>query len=268
MLKNNWATWSETRICLGLFYKMHFSPFGFKIIPSKTKSRWVQDLFSSVSSKYDSMNDLMSWGLHRLWKDRAVNCLELRPHHRVLDLACGTGDLTQRIHPRLNASQNGLVIPCDPNADMMKMGQGKLLEKGIAGLQWTQAYAESLPFPQDSFHRVIMGFGLRNTTDRQQSLLEIHRVLKTGGQLVLLELFTPQKMPWQTLHKAYTLYVLPQLGKLVVDDGSSYRYLAESIQTFVSPQVLSNELEQVGFKNVSFQPLTLGSVCIHVAYKI
>jgi len=239
--------------------------FGFRDVPQTDKARHVREVFDSVADSYDLMNDLMSLGVHRLWKRFTIGMADLKPGQRVLDLAGGTGDLTRLMAPRVG--REGLVVLSDINAAMLGNGRAQLLDKGISGnVDFAQANAEQLPFHDGSFDLVTMAFGLRNVTDKQQALNSIYRVLRPGGRLLVLEFSRPAA----ALRPAYDFYsfsILPKLGKLVANDEASYRYLAESIRMHPDQQTLRDMMQQAGFENCDYHNLTGGIVAIHRGYK-
>jgi len=239
--------------------------FGYRDVPLTDKARHVREVFDSVADSYDLMNDLMSLGIHRLWKRFTIGMADLKPGQRVLDLAGGTGDLTRLMAPRVG--REGLVVLSDINAAMLGNGRSQLLDKGISGnVDFAQANAEQLPFHDNSFDLVTMAFGLRNVTDKQQALNSIYRVLRPGGRLLVLEFSRPAA----ALRPAYDFYsfsILPKLGKLVANDEASYRYLAESIRMHPDQQTLRDMMQQAGFENCDYHNLTGGIVAIHRGYK-
>ena len=239
--------------------------FGFRDVPVKEKGRRVRDVFDSVADNYDLMNDMMSFGIHRLWKRFAINMAGLQPGLQVLDLAGGTGDLTRLMSPRVGA--DGHITLSDINAAMLAVGRERLLDNGIHGnVTFAQANAEQLPFPDNSFDLVTMAFGLRNVTDKQRALHAIHGALKPGGRLLVLEFSRPAT----ALKPAYDFYsfnILPRLGRLIAKDEDSYRYLAESIRMHPDQQTLQGMLEQAGFERCDFHNLAGGIVAIHRGYK-
>ena len=234
-------------------------------MPVEEKVRRVRDVFDSVADNYDLMNDMMSFGIHRLWKRFAINMAGLQPGQQVLDLAGGTGDLTRLMSPRVGA--DGHIILSDINAAMLTVGRERLLDKGIQGnVTFAQANAEQLPFPDNSFDLVTMAFGLRNVTDKQRALHAIHGTLKPGGRLLVLEF----SRPVTALKPAYDFYsfsILPRLGRLIAKDEDSYRYLAESIRMHPDQQTLQGMLERAGFERCDFHNLAGGIVAIHRGYK-
>jgi demethylmenaquinone methyltransferase/2-methoxy-6-polyprenyl-1,4-benzoquinol methylase len=239
--------------------------FGFRKVPVTEKTRHVRQVFDSVADNYDLMNDLMSFGIHRLWKRFAINMAALKPGQQVLDLAGGTGDLTRLMAPAAGAS--GHIVLSDINAAMLGKGRRRLLDKGISGnVTFAQANAEQLPFPEHCFDLVTMAFGLRNVTDKQRALNAIYHVLKPGGRLLVLEF----SRPVAALKPAYDFYsfkLLPKLGQLVARDAPSYRYLAESIRMHPDQMALQGMMEQAGFERCDYHNLTGGIVAIHRGYK-
>jgi demethylmenaquinone methyltransferase/2-methoxy-6-polyprenyl-1,4-benzoquinol methylase len=239
--------------------------FGFRDVAVEEKQRHVRDVFDSVADNYDLMNDMMSFGIHRLWKRFAINMAGLQPGQQVLDLAGGTGDLTRLMSPRVGA--DGHIILSDINAAMLAVGRERLLDSGIQGnVTFAQANAEQLPFPENSFDLVTMAFGLRNVTDKQRALHAIHDILRPGGRLLVLEFSRPVK----ALKPAYDFYsfnILPRLGRLIAKDEDSYRYLAESIRMHPDQQTLQGMLEQAGFERCDFHNLAGGIVALHRGYK-
>ena len=239
--------------------------FGFRNVPAADKAGHVREVFDSVANNYDLMNDVMSFGIHRLWKRFAIGMAGLQPGQQVLDLAGGTGDLTILMAPEVGA--DGHIVLSDINAAMLRNGRGHLLDSGISGnVTFAQANAEQLPFPDNSFDLVTMAFGLRNVTDKQRALDAIYRVLRPGGRLLVLEF----SRPVAALKPAYDFYsfnILPKLGRLIAKDEDSYRYLAESIRMHPDQQTLKGMLEQAGFERCDFHNLTGGIVAIHRGYK-
>jgi demethylmenaquinone methyltransferase/2-methoxy-6-polyprenyl-1,4-benzoquinol methylase len=238
--------------------------FGFKVVPETDKARHVGAVFSSVAERYDVMNDLMSWGLHRVWKAFAVDVCGLRPGQRVLDVAGGTGDLAARIWPRV--MPGGEVVLTDVNEAMLVRGRDRLLDEGVA-LPAIRCDAERLPFASDHFDCVTIGFGLRNVTRKEVALREMYRVLRAGGRLVVLE-FSRVYKPLAPLYDAYSFGVIPLLGRLVAGDAASYRYLAESIRVHPPQEALERMLSEAGFERVEYFNLAAGVVAVHRGYKL
>lgn len=241
--------------------------FGYQTVPEEEKAGRVRQVFDSVASRYDLMNDLMSLGIHRLWKRQAVALAGVRRGQRVLDLASGTGDLAERFAGIVGAA--GTVILSDINAAMLTQGRDRLLDLGRVGnLHYVLANAERLPFTPDSFDCVTIGFGLRNLTHKAWALEEMLRVLRPGGRALILEFSHP---PSQTLSRLYDLYsfsVLPGLGRLIAKDEESYRYLAESIRMHPDQQTLKAMMESTGFERCTYFNLSGGIVAIHRGYKV
>ncbi len=239
--------------------------FGFQQVDWAEKAQRVKGVFDSVAPKYDLMNDLMSMGIHRLWKRHAIDTLGLLPHHQVLDLASGTGDLALRIAPLLN--DQGKITLSDINESMLNIGKQRMIDAGHLRAEYAVANAESLPFADNSFDRITMAFGLRNVTDKQQALNELHRVLKPNGLLMVVEF---SKVIDPLLAKGYDFYsfnVLPHLGQLVANDRDSYQYLAESIRMHPDQETLADMFRQAGLIKVSYENLTAGVVAIHKGWK-
>ena len=240
--------------------------FGFSEVPVAEKARKVRGVFDSVASRYDVMNDLMSLGIHRAWKRFSVEKAGLRPGMEVLDLAGGTGDLTALMAPRV--APGGKVVLSDINEAMLSRGRERMLDRGLAGdqVEYCLADAERLPFTSERFDVVTIAFGLRNVTDKETALGEMFRVLKPGGQLLVLE-FSP---PVPALVPAYDLYsfrVLPAIGKLVAGDAESYRYLAESIRMHPDQDTLRDMMAAQGFEDCRYHNLTGGIVALHRGWK-
>jgi len=240
--------------------------FGFKQVPADEKARLVRNVFDSVADKYDLMNDLMSLGIHRLWKRIAIDLSAVRAGERVLDLAGGTGDLTRLLKQR--TGEAGEVVLADINAAMLRNGRNRLTDHGIAGqLYYAQVNAECLPFASDSFDCVCMGFGLRNVTDKDAALRSIHRVLKPGGRILVLEFSHPVDPLTGKIYDFYSFNLLPRLGAWVANDAESYRYLAESIRMHPDQNTLKAMMEQAGFERCEYFNLTRGIVAVHRGYK-
>jgi demethylmenaquinone methyltransferase / 2-methoxy-6-polyprenyl-1,4-benzoquinol methylase len=237
--------------------------FGFEQVAAPEKARRVEQVFDSVSPNYDLMNDLMSAGLHRYWKRFTVEQAALRPGMKVLDIAGGTGDLARAFARRVG--RTGEVWLTDINGSMLSLGRDRLLDDGL--LQpVAQCDAEALPFPDGHFDRVSVAFGLRNMTRKDRALREMHRVLKPGGKLLVLE-FSQVWKPLAPIYDAYSLRVLPLLGRAVAGDAGSYRYLAESIRMHPDQQRLGSMLESAGFERVRWFNLTAGVVALHEGVK-
>jgi demethylmenaquinone methyltransferase/2-methoxy-6-polyprenyl-1,4-benzoquinol methylase len=239
--------------------------FGFQKVPVEEKAQRVRSVFDSVATDYDLMNDVMSLGIHRLWKRLAIGMANIQPGQQVLDLAGGTGDLVLLIAPKVGPQ--GRVVLSDINNAMIRTGRARLLDRGIAGnVEYVQADAERLPFPDSSFDCITMAFGLRNVTHKQAALDSMYRVLKPGGRLLILEFSRPAAL----LKPAYDFYsfsILPRLGQLIARDAASYRYLAESIRMHPDQKTLVGMLESAGFEGCDFHNLTGGIVAIHRGYK-
>jgi demethylmenaquinone methyltransferase/2-methoxy-6-polyprenyl-1,4-benzoquinol methylase len=241
--------------------------FGFERVPREDKARRVRGVFDSVAENYDLMNDLMSAGAHRLWKRFTLTLANLRPGQRALDVAGGSGDLAAGMARRVG--ERGLVVLTDINAAMLSRGRDRLIDAGIVGnVRYVRANAERLPFADGSFDCITIGFGLRNVTDKAAALKSMHRVLRPGGQLLVLEFSTPTTPGLKPLYDAYSFNVLPLLGRLVADDAASYRYLAESIRVHPDQETLLEMLRAAGFGQTRYHNLTGGIVAVHRGYKI
>lgn len=240
--------------------------FGYRDVATEEKASMVRDVFDSVASRYDIMNDLMSAGLHRLWKRYTINLAAVRPGDVILDLAGGTGDLAREFAKKVGPE--GHVILADINAAMLEQGRSRLIDAGISGnLSIAQVDAQELPFADGAFDCVTMAFGLRNVTDKDAALASIYRTLKPGGKVMILEFSEPDK----AIKPAYDLYsfkVLPMLGKLVAGDADSYQYLAESIRMHPDQETLKSMMQQAGFERCRYHKLAAGIVALHIGYRI
>lgn len=240
--------------------------FGFQTVDKDEKQTMVAKVFHSVASKYDLMNDLMSFGIHRVWKRYTIEASGVRRNQRVLDLAGGTGDLTAKFS-RL-VGENGEVVLADINDSMLKMGREKLRDHGIVGnVSYVQANAEELPFPDDYFDCITISFGLRNVTDKAKALHSMFRVLKPGGRLLVLEFSKPVLDPLSKIYDAYSFHILPRIGQVIVNDADSYRYLTESIRMHPDQETLKGMMEEAGFDQVSYTNMTGGIVALHKGFK-
>ncbi len=232
----------------------------------------VRKVFESVAPRYDLMNDLMSGGVHRLWKNILVDVLNPRPGEKFLDVAGGTGDIAFRILKRQMGTKGGDrpdVTVCDINPAMLEVGRDRAVDRGLlSGLTWTTGDAETLPFPDRSFDGYTIAFGLRNVTDIDKALGEAHRVLKPGGRFYCLEFSKVTSAPLGRLYDAYSERALPFFGKLVARDAESYRYLHESIRRFPPQRELAQRLRKAGFANVAWRDMTLGVVALHSAWRV
>ena len=240
--------------------------FGYQDVPVDDKAGLVRGVFDSVANRYDIMNDLMSGGMHRLWKRYTIQHANARPGQSVLDLAGGTGDLAREF-ARI-VGERGRVVLADINAAMLEQGRRRLVDAGVGGnVELAQVDAEALPFDDNSFDRVSIAFGLRNVTHKEAALAEMHRVLKPGGKVLILEFSRPSS----AIKPAYDLYsfkVLPLLGRLVARDPESYQYLAESIRMHPDQETLLGMMQDAGFERCRYNNLTAGIVALHTGYKI
>ena len=241
--------------------------FGYRDVPVAEKEKLVGRVFTSVAEKYDVMNDLMSFGIHRLWKRWFVATSGVRPGDAVLDLAGGTGDIAALLLPRVG--DKGRIVLGDINAAMLRTGRDRMIDRGIVrGLDYAQINAEALPFPDASFDAVTIAFGLRNVTDKQAALREMHRVLRVGGRALILEFSTVKSEFLKPLYDFHSFKVLPQLGRLIANDPDSYQYLAESIRKHPDQATLKAMMEEAGFEKTDVRNLSAGIVAIHRGYKI
>jgi len=241
--------------------------FGFREVPAGEKQKLVGEVFSSVAGKYDLMNDAMSLGIHRLWKRYFVATAQVKPGDRVLDLAGGTGDIAALLRERVG--DTGEVVLGDINGAMLRVGRDRMTDRGnVRGFEYVQCNAESLPFPDASFDLVTIAFGLRNVTDKDAALREMHRVLRVGGQARVLE-FSEVTAGWfKPLYDFHSFKVLPKLGQLFAQDAASYRYLAESIRKHPPQDELMAMMERAGFARCGFRNLNAGIVAVHTGYKV
>lgn len=241
--------------------------FGFETVNVEDKANRVRGVFDSVAGKYDIMNDLMSMGIHRIWKRFAIELAGIRQGHKVLDLASGTGDLAARFSGLVGSS--GQVIMSDINAAMLAQGRSRMIDEGHVGnVSYAQINAQLLPFEDNTFDCISIGFGLRNVTDKQQALSSMYKALKPGGRILVLEFSHPTSEPLQKLYDVYSFKLLPMIGKLVANDEDSYRYLAESIRMHPDQETLKDMMQQAGFENCDYHNLTGGIVAIHRGFKL
>ncbi|NCA69119.1 MAG: bifunctional demethylmenaquinone methyltransferase/2-methoxy-6-polyprenyl-1,4-benzoquinol methylase UbiE [Sphingobacteriia bacterium] len=241
--------------------------FGYQQVPVEEKASRVRAVFDSVASRYDLMNDLMSLGIHRLWKRHTIELSGVRHGQRVLDLASGTGDLAERFAGIVGPG--GEVIMSDINAAMLREGRERMINRGRVGnLHYVLINAEQIPFPADHFDCVTIGFGLRNVTHKQRALEEMQRVLRPGGRALILEFSHPLSKPLSKAYDLYSFSVLPTLGRLVVNDPESYRYLAESIRMHPDQETLRAMMETAGFERCDYYNHSGGIVAIHRGFKL
>lgn len=239
--------------------------FGYERVPWNEKARRVRGVFDSVADRYDVMNDLMSGGLHRLWKQFTLSLANLRPGQRALDVAGGTGDIAAGLAKQVG--ERGLVVLTDINAAMLARGRDRLIDQGfVSNVRFAQLNAEKLPFPDSTFDCVTIAFGLRNVTDKPAALTAMRRVLKPGGQLLILE-FSHPSAALKPVYDAYSFRVLPVLGRIVAHDAASYRYLAESIRMHPDQQTLLDMMTAAGLEGCRYHNLTGGIVAVHRGYR-
>ncbi|WP_018139841.1 MULTISPECIES: bifunctional demethylmenaquinone methyltransferase/2-methoxy-6-polyprenyl-1,4-benzoquinol methylase UbiE [unclassified Thioalkalivibrio] len=240
--------------------------FGYQSVPESEKASRVGEVFHSVASRYDVMNDLMSMGVHRIWKRYTLERTGVRPGMKILDLAGGTGDLAGAFAPRVGPK--GQIVVCDINASMLEAGRDRMLDEGHVGnLDFVQADAEQLPYPDDYFDRVTIAFGLRNVTRKERALAEMRRVIKPGGRVLVLE-FSQPMAPLRPIYDIYSFKMLPLMGKLVANDADSYRYLAESIRMHPDQETLAGMMRDAGLERVEYDNLTGGIVALHRGTKL
>jgi len=240
--------------------------FGYKTVNVEQKAGKVADVFHSVASNYDLMNDLMSAGVHRLWKRMTIEMSGVRPGNKVLDIAGGTGDLAAKFSPIVGT--DGYVVLADINDSMLKVGRDRLMDIGVVGnVKFSQADAQHLPFPDNTFDIITIAFGLRNVTDKDLALKSMLRVLKPGGRLLILEFSKPGNPLLSKIYDTYSFSILPKLGKLFADDADSYQYLAESIRMHPDQKTLISMMDDAGFANTDFHNMTGGVVALHRGVK-
>lgn len=241
--------------------------FGYQTVETGKKKALVGEVFDSVADRYDVMNDLMSFGVHRLWKRFTINQTGVRAGQSVLDLAGGTGDLAAKLYQRVGSS--GTVVLSDINQSMLGVGRDRMINQGIVGaMQYALADAEQLPFAPGSFHCVTMAFGLRNVTNKQRALESVFSTLKPGGRLLVLEFSKPVLPLLSKAYDAYSFTALPAMGKLVANDADSYRYLAESIRKHPDQDTLLGMMQEAGFERCEYHNLTGGVVALHKGFKL
>jgi len=241
--------------------------FGAETVDPAEKAERVRGVFERVAERYDLMNDLMSGGIHRLWKEALIDWLKPRPGLRLLDIAGGTGDVAERILDRVDGGAE--VVLADINLAMLKIGRDRALDRGHAGaVRWLAADAMALPFRDGSFEACTIAFGIRNVTRIDQALAEIRRVLEPGGRFLCLE-FSHVGLPvLERLYEAYAVNVLPLLGRAVVGDAESYRYLAESIRRFPDQETMAGLMREAGFEQVRYRNLSAGIACLHSGWRL
>ncbi len=240
--------------------------FGYQQVPVDDKQSLVKNVFDSVASQYDIMNDLMSFGIHRFWKQYSIHMAKIRPNAFILDVASGSGDLGILYHKHLN--NDGKLFLTDINRSMLSIARNRLTDLGIVdNVNYVIANAEILPFPDNYFDFISIAFGLRNVTDKEKALKSMHRALKPGGKLLILEFSTPTMPGLKPLYDFYSFNMLPLMGKIIANDAESYRYLAESIRLHPDQETLKAMIERSGFEDCHYENLTGGIVALHTAYK-
>ncbi|MFA7555248.1 MAG: bifunctional demethylmenaquinone methyltransferase/2-methoxy-6-polyprenyl-1,4-benzoquinol methylase UbiE [Spongiibacteraceae bacterium] len=240
--------------------------FGYKTVEREQKAGMVAGVFHSVAAKYDLMNDLMSAGVHRIWKRFTIELSGVRPGNQVLDIAGGTGDLAAKFSKIVGPT--GRVVLADINESMLRVGRDKLTDRGIVGnIEYAQANAEALPFPDNTFDCITIAFGLRNVTDKDAALRSMLRVLKPGGRLLVLEFSKPRNELLSKAYDAYSFKLLPLMGKIITDDADSYRYLAESIRMHPDQDTLKTMMVDAGFARCEYHNMTGGVVAVHKGLK-
>lgn len=240
--------------------------FGFKEVEKTDKAKLVGEVFSSVASKYDIMNDAMSLGVHRLWKDRMISELNPREGSKLLDVAGGTGDIAFRF---LDKALNGAVTVCDINPDMLGEGKKRAIDKNILhNIEWVCGDAEKLPMEDSSFDYYTIAFGIRNVTNIENAISEAHRVLKPGGRFLCLEFSHVDNPILGKVYDIFSFKLIPQIGKIVAKDEDSYRYLVESIRKFPKQEEFASMIKRAGFENVKYTDLSGGIVALHSGWKV
>ena len=240
--------------------------FGFSEVPLEEKVKKVKGVFDSVAGNYDIMNDVMSMGIHRIWKRKTIELSGVRPGHKVLDLAGGTGDLTKAFAKRVG--RDGKVVLADINESMVRVGRDRLINEGIAGnVDYTITNAEALAFPDNTFDVATIAFGLRNVTNKDKALAELCRVLKPGGQLLILEFSKVTQPMLSKLYDFYSFNILPKMGKIIADDEASYQYLAESIRMHPDQETLKQMMLDAGFDKAEYINMSEGIVALHRGWK-
>jgi demethylmenaquinone methyltransferase/2-methoxy-6-polyprenyl-1,4-benzoquinol methylase len=241
--------------------------FGYSTVKSEEKAGKVAEVFHSVAAKYDVMNDLMSMGVHRLWKRFTIERSGVRSGQRVLDIAGGTGDLAAKFSRIVG--ETGEVILADINDSMLKVGRTRLVNKGIVGnINYVQANAECLPFPDNYFDCITIAFGLRNVTDKDKALRSMFRIIKPGGRVMVLEFSKPTTKGLSFIYDKYSFSLLPKMGKLIANDAESYQYLAESIRMHPDQETLKGMMQNAGLERCTYHNLTGGVVALHIGYKL
>lgn len=241
--------------------------FGFEKVSTSEKTRRVKEVFSSVASEYDLMNDLMSLGVHRLWKRHAVHLCAIKPNHKILDLAGGTGDIANLLYRQLG--KEGHITLCDINAEMLKHGRDRFINEGVLkNIDYVQGNAEALPFSDNNFDLITIAFGLRNVTDKAKALCSMYDKLKYGSQVMILEFSKVVTPLLEKIYEQYSFKLIPQIGKLIAKDEASYQYLVESISMHPDQETLADMMQQAGFEQVKYLNLSGGIVAIHRGYKL
>lgn len=240
--------------------------FGYQTVESEKKAEKVAEVFSSVASRYDIMNDAMSLGMHRIWKKAAIDQAKIKPGQQILDLASGTGDLAAKFAKL--TGKTGRVVMSDINQAMLTEGRKKMLDKGIIGnIEYKIIDAENIPFEDNTFDLVTIAFGLRNVTNKEKALSEMFRVLKVGGKAMILEFSTPPSKTFAEIYDQYSFKLIPKLGKYIADDEASYQYLVESIRMHPDQETLKTMMQTAGFEDVDYRNFTGGIVALHWGFK-
>lgn len=240
--------------------------FGYKDVPVEEKAGKVAEVFHSVADKYDVMNDLMSFGIHRLWKRYTIEMSGVRKGHKVLDIAGGTGDLAAKFSRIVGDS--GEVVLSDINASMLGVGRSRMVDRGLlSNMEYVQANAECLPFPDNYFDCITIAFGLRNVTEKANALKSMYRIVKPGGRVLVLEFSKPASPLLSKIYDLYSFKILPKIGELVTNDSESYQYLAESIRMHPDQQTLKEMMSEAGFEQCDYHNLTGGIVALHRGFK-